>query len=129
MIVLSPGSEVDTVIAPVCSGGKLELICTTGAKFLQWSYISPISGAQRNLYLIDSVTPALVPHIQTVKSSTFNVSRITPNNALPLMSRLLIGPANDNLNGTVVICQEVGTTNSSSTVINIIQDDFLGTSL
>lgn len=127
MIVLSPGGEIDTVTAPVCSGGELELLCITGRSFLQWSYILPMSGVQRNIYIVDSVTPTLVPHLQTVNSSIFNISRTTPYDTLPLMSRLLISPVNDSLNGTVIICQEVGTDNSSSTIITIIKyDDFLG---
>ena len=111
---------------PVCSGGELELLCITGRSFLQWSYILPMSGVQRNIYIVDSVTPTLVPHLQTVNSSIFNISRTTPYDTLPLMSRLLISPVNDSLNGTVIICQEIGTDNSSLISVKVISTEELG---
>ena len=121
MVPLSPGSEVDTEIAPVCSGGDLELVCMNGGGFLQWSYTT--SGVLRSLLIVDSHTPNFLPHLITINNTPFNISRISPHDSLPLKSRLLIGSINESLNETEVICQDIETGNSSSTTLKVISKE------
>ena len=60
---------------------------------------------------------------ETVKSVLFTFSRVSPSNTQPLMTRLVTGPANSDINGTEVICLDRGTRISASTTVNIISKD------
>ena len=59
-----------------------------------------------------------------VNSTLFNVSRISSQDELPLVSRLVINPVNKGLNGTRMSCTERAMNNENtamaSTTINII---------
>jgi hypothetical protein len=53
----------------------------------------------------------------TVNSTVFNFSRISAHNSMPLMSRLVISPVSNRLNGTVMICVDADAGEMSSTTI------------
>ena len=57
-----------------------------------------------------------------VNSTLFTFARISPLNTLPLITRLVTSPANSDINGTEVICQDRVTRNSSSTIIIVINE-------
>ena len=57
---------------------------------------------------------------QRIGSTTFLYSRSSAENALPLISTLSISPVSEDLNGTVVNCTDVSTSNTASTMINVI---------
>ena len=61
-----------------------------------------------------------------VNSATFNFSRISAQNSLPLMSQLLIGPADGRLNGTEVNCEDLDSSERAVTVINVIECQYTG---
>ena len=94
-------------------------MCTTAGVFLNWS-----SAVIPNGRVIQSTGESdHQTHTQTVNNTVFTFSRLSGPNSLPLISRLLIGPLSDDLNGTVVTCVDLVTSNSSSTVINIVNKD------
>ena len=123
MVSISPSSGV----ALVCFGGHLELMCTTSltGQFLRWSF-SLIRGSDTTPTLF---TRTIIPSVPAsdavsyliVNSVTFNFSRISAQNDLPLMSQLLMGPVSRGLNGTEVNCEDLSTSETAVTVINVIE--------
>ena len=123
VVTVSPSG----VVAPVCYGGQLALTCTTSVTgmFLQWSF-SLIRGNDTTPTLF---TRTIIPSVSTneamsyliLNSAMFNFSRISAQNILPLMSRLLIGPADGRLNGTEVNCEDLDSSERAATVINVIE--------
>ena len=57
-----------------------------------------------------------------VNSITVTFSRISADGSPPLVSRLLIAPANDGLNGTEVNCTDIVASNTSSVHIKVINE-------
>ena len=110
-VMLSP-----TEIAPVCSGDKLELICATTGRVLDWR----ITAENRILarHPVDSVSQVFPTRVVTISSAMvmFSFSRISLPNSQPLKSKLLISPANVSINGVMINCsdRETGTTSSST---------------
>ena len=61
-----------------------------------------------------------------VNLTVFNFSKTSAKDRLPVMSRLvLISPVSDGLNGTVINCVDVETSESSSTTVNIAEEDLI----
>ena len=101
-------------IAPVCLGDQLELTCTTTERFLEWRFtLAEMNNYQQLVSVTTRVTVDL-----NVSHTLFIFSKNSTQNSLPLISALLINPASNILNGTVVNCVERETGESSSTVIN-----------
>ena len=121
-LLLSPAEE-----AVVCEGQQLELICTTNATFLQWSWSWWIEQGKGQMYsrFISSTDVSQQVNSFVMNSISFNTSRASLQGWLPLVSRLLINPMNIHLNGTIkVSCTEIGTNSfdleMASTTINIV---------
>ena len=57
-----------------------------------------------------------------INNSILTFSRISDENGLPLVSRLLISPVNENLNGTKVIYEDVASSLQSTTTMTIVWD-------
>jgi hypothetical protein len=98
MMISPPG------VASVCSGGQLELTCTTPGTLVEWSLFLVPEGetmARRYDRILHSESfPATSAADLKVNSITFTFSRISSLGSLPLVSRAVIDPANDSLNGT-----------------------------
>ena len=110
-------------MAPACIGDELQLMCTTTKRFLEWR----LTIAEMNYDQLVSVTTS-VPVNLSLSHALFSFSKISTQNSLPLISVLLINPASNVLNGSVVNCVERETEKSSSTVISIINEHrFQGT--
>ena len=116
-------------VATVCSGDQLELNCTiadTGSfAVLVWNItLIPENAATSNSInhsrAIESAGPSdQILHL-LINSTNLTFSRISPQSSFPLISRLLISPVSNHLNGTQVNCINSLTSESSSiTVINI----------
>ena len=102
-------------VATVCSGHQLELTCTTSGPIHEWSFSfipNPLGISSGN------------PDNQTVRvnSTTFNFWRVSSEDSLPLISRLLISPVSGGLNGSSFSCMDVATSESVSTSINVIDN-------
>ena len=104
----------------MCSGDQLELMCTTTGMFLNWSYSLIPDGR-----VIQSTGQSDQNYVLTVNNTVFTIYRLSDPNSLPLMSRLLIRPVSDDLNGTVVTCVDLEASISSSTIINIVDEDVI----
>ena len=114
MIISPPG------IAGVCSGDRLELMCTTTGEFLQWRF-SVTRGVNDRITItrtIQAAVPAGDAMFQFVVNSTvFNFSRTSAEGGLPVISKVVIGPVSSSLNGTMMNCIDLGTASSTATTI------------
>ena len=107
LLKLSPSGLV-----PVCSGDQLEVICNTTETFLTWDILWIPDGATTAVNHGGQIINHQSPHDETscyviINSVFFNISRISPVNTLPMISRLVISPANSSINGTEVVCRDV----------------------
>ena len=111
-------------VAPVCSGGQLDLMCTITGGYLQWRF--SVSRGFNDLLPLRRIIQASFTDEESmtqllVNSTMFNFSRTSAQDSLPVMSKLVISPVNDSLNGTVVNCIDLDTSNSSSTTVIITE--------
>ena len=113
--------------APVCSGGQLELMCTT-TEDLEWGFNvfreNEIT-LPRVLRVIPSVAPSPSETSQLINSTVFYFTKTSAEGALPVMSRLLISPVSRDLNGTVISCEDLSTADVSSTTVIVRERDSL----
>ena len=107
-VTLSPEA-----VAPVCQDGDpLELTCITNGSFMRWNIT-----ARNRLGTFQDYGPLFVSaedatqqtSSATVDYSTFTTMRISDQGSLPLISTMVINPVNRDLNGTIVNCEDVGT--------------------
>jgi hypothetical protein len=106
--------------ALVCIGEQLEITCNVTGSFLKWSINLFLSTGDESYSRILS-TFSETTYLQT-NHTQFTFSRVSPQSSLPLESVVLVSPARDYLNGTVVTCTDTATGISSSTTIKIITD-------
>ena len=119
MVTLSP-----MVVAPVCLGDPLQLICTASVEFIRWSILQPneqgtlvevVNSVQINSLDVNQVSS------RVVNFATFTIMRISTQFASPLISTLSIDSVSIGLNETLVRCTDVAnSTTSASTTIHII---------
>jgi hypothetical protein len=118
-VTLSPSG-----VAPVCSGDQLELVCTATGDSLQWRF-SMFRGnettATEITRTISSTRSTILP--LTVNSMVFNFSRISAHNSMPVISRLVISPVSNSLNGTVMNCVDLGPGDMTESLTTIIVGD------
>ena len=110
--------------AIICEGEPLELTCSTNVTILGWSS-SPLMNeqgqVQRFMRFISSIGVSQQVSNMTFNSTLFNVSRVSSQDELPLVSRLVIIPVSKDLNGTKINCTEQRTSNeTASTTINVM---------
>ena len=112
MIISPPG------IAEVCSGDRLELMCTTTGEFLQWRFRG-INDTITITRTIQAAVPAGDAMFQFVVNSTmFNFFRTSAEGSLPMIiSKVVIGPVSSSLNGTMMNCIDLSTASSTATTI------------
>jgi hypothetical protein len=119
VVTISPSG-----VAPVCPGGQLELMCTTSTTgmFLRWSFDLIRGNEATPTHFTRTITPSsLTMSYLIVNSVTFNFSRISAQNSLPLMSQLLIGPVIEGLNGIEVNCEDIDSSERVATVIYVVE--------
>ena len=117
LVTLSPSR-----IASVCSGDWLELTCNVTGSLLEWRInVTSSSRIYRRGVRSDSQTDLQTSHLM-INNSILTFTRISDEHGLPLVSRLLISPVNENLNRTKVICEDVASSLQSTTTITIVWD-------
>ena len=114
--------------ASVCSGGQLELTCATTGD-LEWRFDvfgDNVTTATRIERVIPTATPPdqALP-VQLINSTVFNFSKTSAERASPVISRLLISPVSSDLNGTVIYCEDLSTTEISSTTVIVRERESL----
>ena len=109
-------------IASVCSGDSLELNCSTSGNILEWSF-GPTRTTSRYTRALSTTNQP--PEPISIDAARFIFSRLSAANSLPLVSTLLINPVNMGLNGTKVNCTDVGTSETVTTTITIINEDWI----
>ena len=119
-MVLSPSG-----VALVCSGGQLELICTTAGAFLEWDFhISENGTTTTRGRLVSSQAGVILIPIMT-DSITFNFSRVSLPRSVPLVSKLGMITERSSINGTEVmrVCIDVVTNSAASTTVVVMNEN------
>ena len=101
-------------------------MCTTTGGFLEWDiYQIPENGISVvNLGgRLFSNRPGQTPSYRLIDSVFFNFSRVSLPDTLPLVSRVVISPANSSINGTEVVCEDSVTRTSLSTIIYVTPEE------
>ena len=109
--------------AVVCEGEQLELICSTNARFLGWKASIPLEQGRMHSYsrYIFAMDETEQESSFGVNSTSFNASRVSHKDESPLMSRLVINPASNYLNGTKANCtDQIGNTANNATASTTI---------
>lgn len=102
LVELSPSA-----VAPVCQvGDQLELTCNVTGMFLRWTFNVIIESGSASVHRLNVVSdgPDGVPPSVIVNSTTFTTLRLSAQDATPLMSRMIINPVSEGLNGVQVAC-------------------------
>lgn len=102
-------------MASVCNGDQLELTCNVTGRLLEWRFNIT------RIYIRGISSDTQTPQQLIVNNSRFTFSRTSNQNDVQLVSRLLISPVTDSLNGTNVICEDPVSLLQSTTTILIIQ--------
>ena len=114
-----------SVIAPVCQAGEqLELTCSTPSILHTWRLTAnPESGAVINVppRTVSSIGSTGVESGSLIINSTIQISfsRLSREGSLPLISRMIISPVSEVLNGTLVNCMDTIASVSAITTILI----------
>ena len=115
-VTISPSEMVS-----VCSGGNLELACNvTESPVLEWRIVT--SQVCRRGITSQGRTDTQMSFL-IIGNSTFTFTRISDDNDMPLVSRLLISSVNRGLNQTRVICEDLSNSVQSTTTIIVTQDN------
>ena len=115
-----------SVVAPVCEAGdQLELTCNSSSPLHTWQFtvISERGAAMTYDALIQSAGPigVLNPQPLIVNSTIiFTFSRLSTEDDLPLISRMIINNVSKGLNGVEIQCSDTRMINSATTTIHII---------
>ena len=114
----------------MCIGYDLEFTCNVTGTFLEWS-VPLINKNLMSLRLFTrGITAEGLAETQTFQlidnSTTYSFTRISTEGG-PVSSRLLISAISYNQNSTEITCSDVGTTESASTTIVIIDSQIQGT--
>ena len=108
----------------VCEGEQVELMCTTNMRILEWVSTPLITNEQRQvrtfMRFIASEGVSQQMSTMIVNSTMFNVSRVSSRDELPLVSKLVINPVSNGLNGTEVNCTERDMNNENTAVASVI---------
>ena len=114
--------------AAVCQAGDaLEVTCTTSDHFLTW--ILTKSGS---IYRITRTLSSTIrnPERVVVNSTVFTFSRMSELGSTDLVSKLVISPVSQGLNGTKIVCTEIGASAMmANTTVYIIRNEHGGSTL
>ena len=116
-------------VAPVCDGDQLELTCTTTGSLLEWRFNvirgNATTATEFSRIILATGSASNAMSLLVVNSIMFRFSRTSVEDSLPVMTRLLINPVSRSLNGTVINCEDVGTSEVSSTTVIVRETDLL----
>ena len=117
-------------VAAVCQeGDQLELICTSLERIHRWEVTVMIPQTMSfALTPLSYLGPGGTSQQVTINNSTFTTSRLSSQDSLPLMTRMVVNPVNANLNGAVVNCFEGSSSlvSVATTTIRIIDPGQFG---
>ena len=99
-----------SVVAPVCQiGDQLELSCSVAGVFLRWQFTMILEDGRSVTFMpvITSDGPSGIPPPVTANSTTFTFLRLSAQDVSPLISRMIISPVSEGLNGVQMRCEDV----------------------
>ena len=105
---------------PLCIGDQREFVCTAEGAFAVWTLDGPNILYNSVMRIVQNTER--LPHIVTINYTSFNFSRISVINSLPLMTSLIISNVTSDLNGTMVTCRDRITRDSSSALLQVIMN-------
>ena len=80
-------------VAPVCSGGQLELTCTTKGTFLEWKFSvileNETTATDTSCIFVSSDSASAAMSLLMVNSTVFNFSRTSARDSLPVESTFI----------------------------------------
>ena len=103
---------------PLCMGDKREFVCTVEGIFAEWTVSQDGPNIPYNFMRIVQNTVQM-SSTMIVNYTTFNFSRISVLNSLPLVTSLIISNVTSDLNGTMVTCRDRITQDSSSALLQV----------
>jgi hypothetical protein len=112
-------------VVPACQAGDpLELTCTTnGITFIRWNFTARNSLGKLREYgpaFINSEDESQQISVIRVNATTFTIMRTSARGSSPLVSTMVINPVNRDLNGTVVNCEDIGTSMTATTTLHYV---------
>ena len=114
------------MMALVCEvGGQLELTCNSSSPLHAWLFtaISESGAAMTYETRIQSASPTGLVNTQplTINSTVmFTFSRLSAEDGVPLISRVIINNVSEGLSGVEIHCTDAGMVDSATTTIQII---------
>ena len=106
---LSTGVEISPcgVALVYQAGDQFELTCTVSGVALNGEFpVFPENVTHTTTPVTSIGGTSGIPQPLTISSSTITFSRLSSQDSLPLISRIVVSPVNSGLNGTVVNCFE-----------------------
>ena len=86
-------------------GDELEVTCNTNRSFLTWDVIYTIVGDKITRTLSTTIR---FPERVEINSTVFTFSRMSELGHADLESKLVISSVSQSLNGTKIVCKEIG---------------------
>ena len=102
-------------VATVCNGSQLELNCTITGSVLEWIIIPEQNHSQLSALMHSPIRNESFPYEDS--TITFTISH-----SMEPTSYIVISPIINSLNGTEVMCTDLEDQESSSTVINVVNE-------
>ena len=104
-------------VATVCNGSQLELNCTITGSFLEWRIIPEQNHSQLSALIHSPIRNESFPYGDSTITFT-----IISHSTEPISYIIVISPIVNSLNGTEVMCTDLEDQESSSTVINVVNE-------
>ena len=106
------GTSVSEVC--LCPGYDLTLTCSTNETFLRWHITNGLKFKSR-LVSLQGVAGELEPLM--LSSTVFNISKVSENEVLPLISTIMVYSVSTGLNGTSVNCSEIAESGQTQKIL------------
>ena len=103
-------------VATVCNGSQLELNCTITGRVLVWKIIPEQNHSQLSALMHSPIRNESFPYGDSTITFTIISHSMEPT------SYIVISPIINSLNGTEVMCIDLEDQESSSTVINVVNE-------
>ena len=105
-------------VATVCNGSQLELNCTITGSILEWKIIPEQNHSQLSALMHFPIRNESFPYGDSTITFTIISHPMEPTS----YHRIVISPADNSLNGAEVKCTDFEDQESSSTVIDVVNE-------
>ena len=109
-VMLSPSGDVSA-----CPGSRFSFRCSTNLDILEWNITVGMFPSRRQL--VTDISRFDLPLM--INSHSFNVTRDSSDRSKLIISTLTTSAITSDLNGTMIICTDVGGAESSTLIATI----------